>query len=83
MKTDLSFTEDGMFTRFLPNSPAGETAWAELAKNSDGSGAFLTVHAAGIVRQLRAAGYAVSRRRVSGTGVLTAGDVKLLESLNA
>lgn len=62
---DLTYSDDGLFVRFLPETTAGEDAWRELAERSEGTGAFLMIHRDGIIRQLRAAGYRVAKRRAS------------------
>lgn len=58
--TDLEYTKGKMFTRFMPNTPAGETVWRELAKN-DGVAAVLNFEADSVLRQIRSAGYTVKK----------------------
>lgn len=58
---DLTYHDDGMFTTFLPNTKAGEDAWHVMAEN-DGTGKVLTIHAAGVISQLRDKGYTVAER---------------------
>ena len=66
MKTpDLEYTTDGLWTRFIPNTKAGEGAWYRIAELTDGSGAILTMHLPDVLRQLRAAGYSVRKARVT------------------
>jgi hypothetical protein len=60
--TDLEYTNDGMFTRFIPNTPAGENAWREMAKD-DGVAAVLNNHAKAVISQLRKAGYTVAKAK--------------------
>lgn len=66
MKTDLTITRSGLFSRYLPNTPAGENVWRELAAQTDGTGKVLAIHEASITAQLRAAGYTVSARKPRG-----------------
>lgn len=56
---DLTYKTSGMFTMFFPDTPAGETAWREIARQTEGTGKILTAHLAGTLRQLRKAGYKV------------------------
>lgn len=65
---DLSYRDQGLFTSFLANTPAGENAWREIAAKNDGSGKVLSVHAADTIRQLRDAGYAVAEASAVVTG---------------
>lgn len=60
MTPDLSYSRSGPFTRFYPNTPAGESAWREMAK-ADGVAAVLRQHEASVISQLRAAGYSVRK----------------------
>lgn len=60
MTSDLEYTNHGLFTRFYPNTEAGENAWREMAKES-GVAAVLTMHAKPVINQLRKAGYTVSK----------------------
>ena len=59
--TDLNYINQGLFTAFIPASKAGETAWNELAKHTDGTGKVLTIQAASTIAQLKAAGYVVRK----------------------
>lgn len=59
--TDLTYFDDGLFTRFMPSTPAGETAWRVIAGQTDGTGKVLTIHAASTCQQLRTAGYSVAK----------------------
>lgn len=47
----------------MPQTPDGQEAWKELARQSDGTGKFLAHHAPAVIRQLRAAGYTVAKSR--------------------
>ena len=62
-KPDLTYSEEGMFVAFYADTAAGEEACRELAKHSDGTCKFLAPQRAGIVAQLRAAGYRVAKAR--------------------
>lgn len=66
MTADLTYLDDGFFTAFTPNTSAGVTAWNAIAQQTDGTGKVLSVHAAATCRQLRAAGYSVSKARPCG-----------------
>ncbi len=63
---DLSWSDDGWFTQFLPNTKAGEDAWRVVATYTDGTGKVFSVHAADTIRQLRAKGYTVANARRAG-----------------
>lgn len=58
---DLTYSPAGMFVAFYPETPRGEEAWTELARHSDGTGKFMPGQVAGVVSQLRAAGYTVEK----------------------
>ena len=62
-KPDLTFTSEGMFTRFDPETDAGERAWAEMLDQNGGTSKVLTTHAAAVAAQLRSAGYVVHKAR--------------------
>ena len=63
MTTDLTYINQGLFTAFIPVSKAGETAWCELAKHSEGTGKVLSNQAASTIAQLKAAGYKVCKAK--------------------
>ena len=66
MKTpDISYFRTDLFTRFVPNTKAGETAYAEIARVNEGVAAVLVCHEATTLHQLRAAGYTVSKHRAA------------------
>ena len=77
---DLSWSDDGWFTQFLPNTKAGEEAWRVMATHTDGTGKVFSVHAADTIRQLRAKGYTVAKARRTGKRS-GADDDALLEEL--
>lgn len=62
MITDIEYSKQGMFTRFYPNTTAGETVWREMAKQ-DGVAAVLHFAAKKTIAQIRAAGYTVSKMK--------------------
>lgn len=76
---DLTYSTDGLFVTFWPETAAGETAWREMAGQSDGTGRFLAIHRESIAAQLRAAGYSVAQRK-SGRDTVT-DDSALLQEL--
>lgn len=79
MNADLTYFNAGMFSGFVANTPAGEGAWRELAKQSEGTAKFLRYHMAGIIRQLRAAGYSVDKAKPIKAGEID----ELLAALGA
>lgn len=62
MLVDIEYANHGLFTRFYPNTKAGEVAWNEMAKE-DGVAAVLTFEAKKVIAQLRAAGYTVAKAK--------------------
>ena len=61
-KPDLEYRNDGLFTRFMPNTPSGEDAWKAMAKD-DGVAAVLNIHAKNVIAQLRRSGYTVAKAK--------------------
>jgi hypothetical protein len=59
---DLEYKNNGMFTHFYPNTPAGEDAWRVMAKE-DGVAAVFSHQAKDVIRQLKAAGYTVRKAK--------------------
>lgn len=59
---DLEYTTSGLFTRFMPNTKAGETAWRDMHFQNNGAG-ILSIHAANVIAQLRKAGYSVAKAK--------------------
>ena len=55
---DLEYTANGMFTRFMPNTPAGEAAWKQM-----NGGVIFSCHTDNVLRQLRSAGYSVRKAK--------------------
>ena len=62
-KSDLNYSINGMFAVFYPNTPDGENAWRTLASSTDGTGKVLAVHLKPTLRQLRTAGYSVTKSK--------------------
>lgn len=75
---DISYTNDKMFTRFMPESKAGEEVWREIANKMDGVAAVLNFEAKAIITQMRAAGYKVGKAKPVK---LDMGDDELLAAL--
>jgi hypothetical protein len=61
--TDLTYTTDGMFTRFFPESTQGEAVWNEMASKMDGVAAVLNFEAKAVIAQMRQAGYKVAKAK--------------------
>lgn len=65
MKTyDLNYFDRGMFTTFIPNTPAGENAWRVMAEET-GNAVVLSMHSKSVISQLRRAGYSVAKAKPS------------------
>lgn len=71
---DLTYScPDGIWTRFFPETPAGEDAWRTMAAaDAQGVVAFLAVQVPGVLSQLRAAGLRVCKARPAKAGELDA-----------
>lgn len=61
MKADLTYRRGRTFTTFLPETPAGEAAWRDMAEATAGTGKVFNAEAPRIIAALRAAGYVVHR----------------------
>lgn len=61
--TDLTYTQDNLFTRFYPESKAGQTAWNQMAFQCDGVATVLNIDAKNVMKQLCDAGYVVRKAR--------------------
>jgi hydroxymethylpyrimidine/phosphomethylpyrimidine kinase len=59
MKNDLTYIKQGLFTAFIPETLAGETAWRAIAEQTQGTGKVFTTQLPAVLSQLRKAGYAV------------------------
>lgn len=60
---DIEYIEHGLFTAFIPVSKAGEVAFNQMAKDTDGTGKVLTIHKQSTIQQLRQAGYKVGKAK--------------------
>jgi len=58
---DLEYINTGLFTRFVPNTPAGIAAWNVMAESQGGTAAVLVTQAPAVLAQLRKAGYSVRK----------------------
>ena len=61
--TDLTYTQNGMFTRFIAASDVGEDAWRQMAKALGGDVAILNSQLKSTLYQLRKAGYKVTKAK--------------------
>jgi len=79
MKTyDLEYTNDGMFTRFIPNTPQGESAWRHMHDHLGHVPVILNIVAPQVIKQLRDAGYTVRKAKPEPMGMT---DSQLLAEL--
>ncbi len=62
---DLSYSVGGLYTAFYSNTPDGHRAWCKLARQTEGTGKVLTIHAKATISQLREAGYTVAPEKPS------------------
>lgn len=76
---DLTYITTGLFTRFVPNTKAGEEAYREMANHDATS--ILTMHLTSVLAQLRKAGYSVAKAKKAPAW--TSEDDQLLEELGA
>ena len=63
MSADLTYRRGHTFTTFLPETPAGEAVWRDMAGVTAGTGKVLNVEAPRAIAALRAAGYVVQRTK--------------------
>ena len=63
MTPDVTYRKGDVFTTFLPETPAGETAWRDMAEGTAGTGKVFNAEAPRIIAALRAAGYVVKRAK--------------------
>lgn len=75
--SDLEYINTGLFTRFIPNTPAGENAWRVMHEANGET--VLSIHAANVIGQLRRAGYSVAKAKKAPAW--TAADDQLLAEL--
>lgn len=59
---DLTYTDDGMFTRFIPMTDQGFTIYQQMIEQA-GTAAFLNVTRPSVLAQIRAAGYTVRKSK--------------------
>lgn len=78
-KPDLIYWRDDLFTRFHPETKAGEDAWRAIAAKCDGTAAVFHHQEASTLRRLRAAGFSAAFRRAVPVGDMT--DDELLHEL--
>ena len=63
MSADLTHRRGHTFTTFLPETPAGEVAWRDMAGITAGTGKVVNAEAPRAIAALRAAGYVVKRAK--------------------
>lgn len=61
--TDITYHTEGLFTRFYPETKAGEELFRDFYIQNENSNAVLTVHLQQVLRQIRAAGYKVAKAK--------------------
>lgn len=61
MENDLDYVTTGMFTAFIPNTPAGVAVWNEMQAQE--AGKTYTMHLKSTLAQLRKAGYKVGKAK--------------------
>ena len=69
---DLYYINNGLFTRFVANTTAGECAYNTIAEVNNGTGSVLSTHLKSILSQLKKAGYIVGKQPKS---TLTLNDI--------
>lgn len=62
-QSDIEYYNDGLFIRFMPNTQDGVSVWNTIAADNDGVAAVLAIHGEAVIRQIKAAGYSVSKAR--------------------
>lgn len=60
--SDLEYTQNGFWSRFIPNTKAGEEAYKEIIRIT-GDGAVWNNHLKQTLKQLRDSGYTVSKAK--------------------
>ena len=61
-QTDLSYTTGDMWTKFYPNTEAGELAYRKMM-DENGVAAVLNIHAKNVIAQIKKAGYSVAKSK--------------------
>lgn len=64
-KPDFTYIDGGLFVTFLPETPAGEKAWREIAAKNDGVANIYFAHAKRFIASLRKAGFIVRKAKKS------------------
>ena len=61
---DLTYTQNSIWTKFIATSKEGESVWREIEKQSgNGVAAVLNIHAKQVIKQIRDAGYTVTKSK--------------------
>ena len=76
---DLTYITTGLFTAFIPESPAGIEAYNEIASHNSGVANIFTAHLKSTLSQLRKAGYTV--RKAKPAPLSSIRDDELLDAL--
>ncbi len=63
MTKDLSYLDQGLFTTFFANTPAGEEAWRVIAEQNQGAAKVLSIHKKTTITQLKNAGYSIEKAK--------------------
>lgn len=63
MQRDITYTVDGMFTRFYPETDAGKKAWNAMNTPETPNACIPTMHLKNVLSQLRIAGYSVGKAK--------------------
>lgn len=69
--TDLTYTQDSMFTRFVPQTDAGESVWRSMVEQH-GAAAVLNHEAKRVMVEMRKAGYKVAKAKPVKAGEIDA-----------
>lgn len=59
---DITYTKDEMFTRFMPETYAGEAMWREMYDKHSAAAVF-NFEAKRVIAEMRAAGYSVGKAK--------------------
>lgn len=60
--TDITYTQNGIWTKFIPTTDAGEVVFCEMM-DKDGVAAVLNSQAKSVIAQIRKAGYTISKSK--------------------
>lgn len=59
--TDLFYTKNELFTKFIPNTEAGEKVWSQVAaQDKDGVFSVTNMEAQSVIAKFKKAGYSVA-----------------------